>query len=161
MSCTIILVRGLPGAGKTSLTERMDAVTASADDFPGLYTENEDGSVAFHGGDKMDDGQRRIAHAHSWCQDQAYRAVQNDQHVVVHNTFTQRWEMQPYMDIAEGTGDRLVVVDLFDGGLSDSELAKRNSHGVPEEAIARMRERYEHDWSVGNPTPPWERENEQ
>ena len=49
---------------------------------------------------------------------------------------------------------RLVVMDLYDGGLTDSELAARNLHGVPEAGINRMRLRWEHDWKAGNPNPP-------
>jgi hypothetical protein len=55
--------------------------------------------------------------------------------VIVHNTFTQLREMKPYMDLA----------DEF--GYSVSEIVCRGNfgsvHGVPEEAIERMRNRWE------------------
>jgi hypothetical protein len=50
-----------------------------------------------------------------------------------------------------------VVIDLYDGGLTDEALVARNVHFVPWQAIGAMRARYEHDWRNGNPIPPWER----
>ena len=47
------------------------------------------------------------------------------------------------------------VVDLFDAGLTDAQLAQINSHGVPESQLAIMRGRWEHDWRNGNITAPW------
>ena len=66
--------------------------------------------------------------------------------------------MEQYLVFVETFGLDLLVLNLFDGGLSDKELAERNTHGVPEEAITRMRERFEHDWRSADPRPPWERD---
>lgn len=63
--------------------------------------------------------------------------------VVLDNTNTQRWEYQPYTEAAERHGYSVTVIPLFDGGLSDAELAARNTRGVPEASIARMRARWE------------------
>jgi hypothetical protein len=64
-------------------------------------------------------------------------------HVVVANTFTQRWELEPYLRMAKDIGATVVVVDVFDAGLSDEALATRNVHGVPVQSIAAMRARWE------------------
>ena len=49
----------------------------------------------------------------------------------------------------------IAVIDLGEAGLTDEELAERNSHGVPVEAITRMSDRFECDWvSYGD----WEEE---
>ena len=148
---TLLLIRGLPGSGKTTLLELFTSRFADfcADDFFMV-----DGEYIFD--------PSKLTQAHALClrhtrqnlMDQWLNVVGG---AAVHNTFTQRWEMEPYIQLAEETGARLVVIDLFDGGLTDKELAARNSHGVPMEAIARMRARYEHDWKHGNPLPPWER----
>jgi hypothetical protein len=71
--------------------------------------------------------------------------------VFVANTFTMRWEIEPYRLMAMAHGAAFEVIDIFDGGLSDEDLARRNAHGVPTAAIANMRARYEHDWMSGNP----------
>ncbi len=155
---TIILVRGLPGSGKTSLAHLMldrrlmpTTNLYCADDF----FVNEDGEYIFD--------PTKLPQAHAQCLGKVTERVKHEtwwNHVVVHNTFTQRWEMEPYIRLAEETENRLVVVNVFDGGLTDEELAARNTHGVPVEAIARRRDRFEHDWKNGNPLPPWERSEE-
>lgn len=61
----------------------------------------------------------------------------------VANTFTRRWEMEPYFEMAAEIGAHIEVIDLYDGGKSDAELAARNVHGVPERVIAAQRARYE------------------
>ena len=166
-SRNLVIDRGIPGCGKTTLASLLvDGVLASgreasmfaADDYPGLYSAGDDGSVTFHGGERNEDGLPMIALAHMECTRLAGEAMATGQAlVVVHNTFTERWEFQDYLTLAEEHGYRVTVVSIFDGGCTDQELAERNSHGVPVEAIAQMRERYEHDWKVGDTRPPWAR----
>jgi predicted kinase len=55
--------------------------------------------------------------------------------VVVANTFTQQWEMQPYRDIAARRGVSLEIVTATGN--------YPNIHGVPPAAIERMRVRWE------------------
>ncbi len=141
----IILVRGLPGAGKTTVALDMDrSVCVAADDWFMV-----DGEYRFD--------PKGLPQAHAWCLDQAVQGLIAGLPVVVHNTFTQRWEMEPYLEAAASMGLKVGVVSVFDGGCSDEELAERNTHGVPLVAIEGMRERWEEDWQNGNPTPPWER----
>jgi hypothetical protein len=54
----------------------------------------------------------------------------------VSNTFTQEWEMQPYFDLAEKYGYMVfsIIVENRHGG--------SNQHGVPAEAIQRMKDRF-------------------
>lgn len=151
----MLLARGLPGSGKTSLTEMVGLPTisgimsrptsCSADD----YFVDEDGQYLFD--------PSNLPAAHAACQSNAHAAMENRKNVVVHNTFTQRWEMQPYIDMAEKFEYRLFIISTYDGGLSNAALAHRNTHGVPEESIAAMRDRWEEDWKSGDPRPPWER----
>ena len=150
----LILVRGISGSGKTRLGRMLLNVGAplgkcffAADDF----FLDEDGIYNFN--------PRKLPAAHSWCQEQAGNSMRNRlaATVVVHNTFTQRWEMEPYLRMAEEHGYEVSVVSLYDGGCTDEELATRNQHGVDATGISNMRERWEHDWRNGNPRPPWER----
>lgn len=99
------------------------------------------------------------AHAHIWCQEQVRNelARREDAAIVVHNTFTQRWEMEPYFELARAFRAQTTVTRLYDGGCSDEELTYRNNHGVPLEIVQLFRRNWELDWRNGDPTPPWER----
>lgn len=147
---TLVLVRGLPGSGKSYLAETLRKLTdaemrvCSADDYF-----MEDGVYNFD--------PTKLPEAHLECQSNTFAFFSIDDIAFVANTFTQRWEMEPYIRFVETFGLNLLVLNLFDAGLSDEELAERNTHGVPAEAIARMRERFEHDWKSADPRPPWER----
>lgn len=147
---TVVLVRGLPGSGKSHLAEALRSLTdaemdvCAADDY--FY---EDGVYNFD--------PSKLAEAHLQCQSNCFARFSIDDIAFTANTFTQRWEMQQYLLFVETFGLDLLVLNLFDAGRTDKELAERNTHGVPEEAIARMRERFEHDWQSGDPRPPWER----
>ena len=142
----ITLVRGLPGAGKTTYAEKMGRdVCVAADDH--FY----DSAGQYNFDPKL------LPDAHQSCQDKARNAMQAGKSVAVHNTFCERWEMEPYLAAAAAAGLTVEVVSVFDGGCTDEQLFKRNTHGVPLETIEAMRERWEENWQDGNPTPPWER----
>jgi predicted kinase len=145
---TLTLVRGLPGSGKSSfaglLASNNKSVVLSADDY---FTKN--GVYSFD--------PQKLPQAHEYCQIMTKVQIENFCSVIVANTFSQRWEMEPYIRIAKEKNIRLHIVDVFDGGLTNEELSRRNVHNVPLDVIATMRNRWEHDWKEGNPLPPWER----
>jgi hypothetical protein len=172
MAGCLILIRGLPGSGKSTLADKMNpfAVYAADDYFYDRY-----GVYRFD--------PKKLPDAHAHCQrrtNEALKTIQRrasapawegpsgslvpERHehdmedtVIVNNTFSQRWEMEPYFKMVDKYQARLWVIDLFDSGLTDAQLAKWNTHQVPEHAIRSMRRRWEHHWAGGNPTPPWER----
>lgn len=143
----LTIIRGLPGSGKTTMANKIagegDAVVA-ADDFFSMS-----GEYRF--------SPNKLGEAHSWCQEEARKALTEGRDVVVHNTFSTRWEMEPYLKMGEEVGADIEVLNLFDSGLSDAELVERCVHGVGIYSMQRMRERWEHDWKNGNPLPPWQR----
>lgn len=134
----MFLVRGLPGAGKSTLAQRLGVPVVEADDF-------------FMVGGEYRFDPNFIMDAHASCQRRAESLLRDGVSVVVANTFSRRWEMEPYIRMARAYGVRLTVVDLFDGGKSDGVLAARCAHGVPVARIAEMRARWEHDWRTASP----------
>ena len=58
-------------------------------------------------------------------------------HIVVSNTFTQEWEMESYFKLAKQYDYQVysLIVENRHGGV--------NTHGVPEEKLEQMRNRFE------------------
>lgn len=155
----LVMVRGLPGSGKTTLMRMLhidcdsregmsrESRAVSADDY---FTRNDN---YFFNPSKLGD-------AHEYCRKTVEQLLSDydiDRRIMVHNTFSQRWEMEPYIKLAELYNAKLIVIDLFDGGLTDEALVARNVHGVPLQTMGQMRSRWEHDWRSGNPLAPWNR----
>jgi len=128
---SLYLLRGLPGAGKSTLAKKLGDAHFEAD----MYFTNENGQYIFNGAD--------IKKAHEWCQNEVQLAmILNhtsglNESIVVSNTFTQEWEMEPYYKLAETYGYRVfsLIVENRHGG--------ENLHNVPEDKIEVMRKRFE------------------
>ena len=124
----LFLLRGLPGSGKSTLANSIGGSWVEADHF----FLNEKGEYAFDGS--------KLKDAHKWCQDTVERIMNWDvmvNRILVSNTFTQEWEMQPYYDLAEEHGYRvysLIIENRHDG---------KNQHGVPVEKLVQMKQRFE------------------
>lgn len=131
---SLIVMRGLPGAGKTSWLAAHHPYAAV---FGG-----DRWFVRVLGG-RYDP--RRVAEAHAFEQAAAIRALgQGARLVALDNTHSRRWEWAVVAAAAEAIGDVTIrIVDCYDGRLDDAALAARCVHGVPATAIAEMRRRWE------------------
>lgn len=130
----LIIYRGLPGSGKTTAARlRVGPENVyAADDF---FTSG-DGSYHWNAA--------KVPAAHQECQRRVAQAMfQGKPLIAVANTHVARRHCSPYEQMAVVNGYTVEVIDLFDAGLSDEDLAARNVHAVPVETIARMRRSYE------------------
>ena len=126
----LFLLRGLPGSGKSTLAKSLDGIHIEADQYF-----MEDGVYNFDAS--------KLKNAHNYCQSQTQAWMKTDgeqvnvDRLVVSNTFTQEWEMKPYFEMAEKYGYRVysLIVENRHGGI--------NEHGVPEESLQRMENRFE------------------
>ena len=129
----IILLRGLPGSGKTTLgsailkcliSDTPDVL--SADDF---FTD-ENGNYNFDSS--------KIKEAHNHCQLRCAEKMKNQiSRIVLANTFTQEWEMKPYYEMAERYNYRIHSV------IVENRHNNVNVHGVPEEKVKEMKKRFQ------------------
>jgi predicted kinase len=130
MEKVLFLLRGLPGAGKSTLAKSIGAVYFDADMF-------------FMEGNEYKFDIKKIRQAHEWCQNQVKISMKNaaggmtPSRIAVANTFTQEWEMQAYYDMAKEYGFTVfaLVVENRHGG--------KNVHDVPADVLDKMEERFE------------------
>lgn len=132
----LILVRGLPGSGKSTFARAIAPPSChwEADMFF-CRTFDE------HGNDDGFDGPYKfvpelLTSAHAWCLGMVETFM--DEHastVVVSNTFSQLWEMQPYYELADRLGWDITVIHIVGNWGS--------IHNVPDEVVAKMRDRWE------------------
>lgn len=121
---TLYLIRGLPGTGKTTLSESLTPWNVAADMLPGLY--NSDGSYNLH----------LQPHSHLWCYEQVEKWMeQQKSKIAVHNTFVLQQWIEPYEKLALIHGYRFQVIHC--------EGEHGSIHNVPEEMIEKWRETWE------------------
>jgi predicted kinase len=126
----LFLLRGLPGSGKSTLAKQLVGDKDYCHKEADMYFVNGEGNYNFKPSQLKD--------AHQWCQEEIEFVMRLEHSpVVVSNTFTQEWEMQPYYDLAEKYGYRVysLIVENRHGGV--------NEHGVPEEKLEQMKNRFE------------------
>jgi hypothetical protein len=61
----------------------------------------------------------------------------NNHKIVVSNTFTQEWEIQPYYVLAEKYGYRVFSL------IAENRHEGKNIHGVPDDKLELMKNRFE------------------
>ena len=129
----LILLRGLPGSGKTTLAKIIlqlrstdEPEILSADDF----FEDKEGDYNFD--------PTKLKEAHNYCQFRcSERMRQQKARIVVANTFTQEWEMDEYFKMAERYNYRVHTVVV------ENRHGNENVHGVPEDKLQQMKNRFQ------------------
>lgn len=117
----LVIIRGLPGSGKSTMARvlaQVGYVHVEAD----MYFMN-NGCYEYD--------RNKIQAAHAWCRQRVREALESGKRVVVSNTFTRLQEMEPYLQM---NADVRVI---------EAKGQWANEHGVQEQTIQRMAERWE------------------
>lgn len=128
----LVILRGAPGSGKTTFANRIienvrrkgqKGSSWEADS----YFVKEDGSYQWD--------PTQLGAAHKWCRDSVDRALKTDDVVIVANTNIRKRDVDTYVKIAQDNGAQVEIYRLI------NKFA--NVHGVPAEAVQRMRDSLE------------------
>ncbi|CAM5407473.1 AAA family ATPase [Eoetvoesiella caeni] len=117
----LILIRGLPGSGKSTMAEVLTLIGYEHYEADMFFMQN--GSYQYDAA--------RIRDAHAWCQNMTRKSLKASKKVVVSNTFTRLSEMAPYRSMT----DNIKVVE--------AKGKWKNEHGVTPETLERMALRWQ------------------
>lgn len=132
----LYIIRGLPGSGKSTLAKNLYIFGLVDYHFEAdMYFIDAEGNYKFD--------PSKLKDAHAWCQEAVRGQIEGGDSVAVSNTFTQMWEMEPYLDMAKELGVKTSIITV--------EGNYGSIHNVPEEAITRMRNRWEKYNDRSNP----------
>ena len=126
---TILLIRGLPGSGKTTLANALSENGKYNIFSVDQYFTDEEGNYSFN---YLDNHK-----AYDECKKRVMEDVKRGaEKILVDNTFTLDWEMEPYFKIAKENDYMIFVftVENYHGG--------KNVHGISEEQVRKMGEKY-------------------
>ncbi len=116
----LVLIRGLPGSGKTTMAKAMDGYARFEAD---QWMINDAGVYHFD--------PHKLSAVHEACRAATKRALKAGHNVVVSNTFVKRKQMKPYLEM----GYPVRVLEAK----GDFE----SLHNVPKHVIEEMRELWE------------------
>lgn len=125
MEKILIIVRGIPGSGKTTYANLLSRAVCSADD----YFTTRDGEYLWSAD--------KVGTAHGWCQRKCRRFMKKQiDRIVIANTNTTEREMQPYFELATQFGYKVFSV------IVENRHGSASVHNVPEESLQKMRDRF-------------------
>ena len=129
----IILVRGAPGAGKSTFAQKLrDCIFQKHNRITAIFeTDNFFVDSINHHDYHFDSDFLGIAHW--WNQGEVIRCCRDcpEVPVIVANTFSQNWELKPYLEIAKAFKRPVYVFTL--------RTEHDNVHNVPEKTVQKHR----------------------
>lgn len=126
----LIILRGLPGSGKTTLakiiSENGKYPIFSVDDY---FTNNQNSEYVF------DFSKNHIAYKK--CLENCENAMkENKEKIILHNVFSMEWEIKPYLEMANKYNYTVHIASV------ENYHNSKNTHAISEEQIQKMASKY-------------------
>jgi len=159
----VIILRGLPGSGKSTLADHIKRASY----MPSVHICSADDYMVDHNGEYHFDP-KRLQDCHASCFKQfkaaTLEAVENSDQVeytiILDNTNTQYWEYAKYIEHVKAVNDLLSQLGSSNRFFVTSVIVENSEghssvHGVPENTITAMKERFEINLDPDNQPNIW------
>ena len=130
---SLILLRGLPGSGKSTFANFIwnDYAICEADKF--FY--DKEGNYNFDA--------TKLKQAHEWCRNAVETRMKDNQvnpqyypEIIVSNPSTTESELKPYLDLSAKYGYKVVSL------IVENRHGNKSVHDVPDETMEKMKNRF-------------------
>jgi hypothetical protein len=140
----LVLVRGASGSGKTTFAHLVGTIARCTGDgdYPWPHDVVATDDFFYDDGGNYNFDSSKLGENHKKCQDKVSSLMDtfgpSGKHIIlVHNTFTQEWEMDPYFELAQEHGYTVMPIVVENRHGSD------DVHDVPEYVKKQQKERFE------------------
>lgn len=135
----LIIIRGPSGSGKSTLARKLLGSEYSSAPEPRCFEADQffmrNGMYEFEA--------TKLGAAHGDCQRRLRAAMeQGEETLVVSNTSMTRWEVNPYLAMANEFGYEVTIYRIK-GPWDAALFASRNAHGVTEEVVQKQINKYQ------------------
>ena len=128
MAPQLIIIRGLPGSGKTTMAKAMSASLQIAHFEADMYFTNTiTGEYSFD--------PAKLKDAHNWCEHCVRTELQQGRSVIVSNPFTHLWELDPYIQASNHFKATRTILEC--------KGSWQSIHNIPPDKLFAMAQRWE------------------
>ena len=121
---SLIIIRGIPGCGKSTFATLLGRAICTADDY-------------FYKDGKYNFDREKLYIAHKWCKKKCELFMKAGiDKVIVANTSVTESEVNTYINLAKEYNYRYFSI------IVENRHGKKNDHGVPEETIEKFKNNF-------------------